>query len=122
MTRLSDLDVTKTPLPVVGKGSVEDYYQDSRSVITTDGFLSTKDVSVNLNTSDLGLDSGADTGAVTAQDVTHDFPELTDVESVVKYTYFDEASQTTKAKLVFKIRNSSGKTLLGVDARLTIIN
>lgn len=49
-----------------------------------------------------------------------DVPQLSDIESVIRSTYFDPVSKIEKAKLIIKIRNSSKnkENVAGVDARI----
>ena len=103
----SSIDITKLPKPVVAVGSEEDFY------LADDAAIRIKKTSrvVGLQTGDNGDGDG---------DLFGDRPELSDIESVTKSVYFDADQNKTMAKVVIRIRNSSGKKLLGIDARTTI--
>ena len=102
----SSIDITKVPKPIVVYGSEEDYYLAEDAAIRI--FKKSK-VS--------GLQEGDDGGGGPN---VNDRPSLSDIESVVQSTYFDDKQNKTMAKVVIRIRNSSGKKLLGIDARTTI--
>lgn len=49
-----------------------------------------------------------------------DVPQLEDIEVIQNSTYINDRG-ITRARLVIRVRNSSGKDLLGVDARKAIL-
>lgn len=51
---------------------------------------------------------------------TNDVPQLEDI-TVLENTTYTDSKGITRAKLVLRVRNSSGKNLLGVDARKAIL-
>ena len=108
VTRPSNLDVTQTSKPVILRGSLEDW-------------LMAPDAAIRWGTysSESGLQTGTG-GGDNGGYVEYDRPQLMDIESVTKTIYYDTESKTNKAKIVLKIRNSSGQALLGIDARKTI--
>ena len=103
----SDLNITHNAVPVVLAGSPEAFNMDDRYVNVIDAVRGAQYGDLFSFT-----DSGTNDG------LNHDKPELSDIEFVSKSTYFDPKTNTTKAKLIFKIRNSSGQNLLGIDARM----
>lgn len=102
----SDLNITHNAVPVVLAGSPDAFNMDSRYVNVIDSISGSQYGDL------FSFVSGGSDGA------THDKPELSDIEFVSKSTYFDPKTNSTKAKLIFKIRNSSGQNLLGIDARI----
>jgi hypothetical protein len=103
----SDLNITHNAIPVVLAGSPEAFNMDARYVNVVDAIRGSQ-------AGDLFDFTGGNNGG----GEIHDKPELSDIEFVSKSTYFDPKTNTTKARLIFKIRNSSGQNLLGIDARL----
>lgn len=103
----SSIDITKLPKPVVAIGSEEDYY------LSDDAAIRIKKTSklVGLQTGEDGLDDDSK---------FNERPELSDIESVTQTIYYDSKQKKKFTKLTVRIRNSSGKKLLGIDARTTI--
>lgn len=73
-------------------------------------------LSSNLLDSDIGNPGGPGGG----DDKANAKPELEDIVVIENSVYKDEKG-ISRAKIVFRVRNSSGKTLLGVDARKAIL-
>lgn len=103
----SNIDITKVPKPIVAIGSEEDFYLADDAAIR-----------VKKYTKVLGLQEGTGDGGDDGK--RSDRPELSDIESVTKTIYYDVKQKKKMAKLVIRIRNNSGKNLLGIDARTTI--
>lgn len=55
------------------------------------------------------------------EDKAYDVPQLEDITIVENTTYVDQKG-ITRAKLVLRVRNSSGKDLLSVDARKAVLS
>jgi len=54
-----------------------------------------------------------------SDDKINDVPQLEDIQLITNEAYIDSKG-ITRARLVIRVRNSSGKNLLGVDARKVI--
>lgn len=104
--RISNLDLTQNAEPVVNLGSADSYYMNSKYV---------RYAPDRYSRSIEGLLDGPD-----GPGKPNEIPQLSDIESVTKSVYVDTKTNETKAKLVIRIRNSSGKTLSGIDARIAI--
>ena len=104
--RISNLDLTQNAEPVIELGTAESYYMNPKYVRYTPR--------VRSGVLD-GLVDGPD-GPGTPNKI----PQLSDIESVTKSVYLDTKTNETKAKLVIRIRNSSGEVLSGIDARIAI--
>ena len=104
--RISNLDLTQNAEPVIMPGTADAYYMNSKFIrYAPKGAAGAID----------GLVDGPD-GPGTPNEI----PQLSDIESVIKSVYVDTKTNETKAKLVIRIRNSSGKVLSGIDARIAI--
>jgi hypothetical protein len=105
----SSIDITKLPKPTVIIGSEEDYYlaEDAATRIKRVSRIS-------------GLQDGTGAGLLPDDSKFNDRPELSDIESIVQTIYYDSKQKKKFTKLTIRIRNSSGKKLLGIDARTTI--
>jgi hypothetical protein len=104
--RISNLDLTQNSEPVITPGTADAYYMNDKYVRYAPKYS-----------------SGALDGLVEGPDgpgVPNQIPQLSDIESVIKSVYVDTKTNETKAKLVIRIRNSSGKILTGIDARIAI--
>jgi hypothetical protein len=104
--RISNLDLTQNSEPVVNFGTADSYYMNSKYV---------RYAPDRYSRSIEGLLDGPD-----GPGKPNEIPQLSDIESVTKSVYVDTKTNETKAKLVIRIRNSSGKTLSGIDARIAI--
>ena len=104
--RISNLDLTQNAEPVVNLGTADSYYMNSKYV---------RYAPIPTSRSAEGLVEGPD-GPGTPNEI----PQLSDIESIIKSVYVDTKTNKTKAKLVIRIRNSSGKVLSGIDARIAI--
>lgn len=104
--RISNLDVTQNSEPVIAAGTADSY------------FMNPKFIRYAPKPTSLSVDGLVDLpgGPGTPNDV----PQLSDIESVTKSVYVDTKTNKTKAKLVIRIRNSSGKVLSGIDARIAV--
>jgi hypothetical protein len=60
-----------------------------------------------------------DTDDDPSDDKINDVPQLEDIQLITNEAYIDSKG-ITRARLVIRVRNSSGKNLLGVDARKVI--
>ena len=105
--RISNLDLTQNADPLIDEHSADSYYMSSKAVRYKPS---------DVDAFDGGLLGGGGDGG----NETHNIPQLSDIESVTKTTYLDTKTNQTKAKLVIRIRNNSGKTLSGIDARIAI--
>ena len=105
----SSIDITKLPKPIVSIGSEEDYY------LADDAAIRVKRV-----TKIAGLQDGSGGGLGDDDSKFNDRPELSDIESVTQTIYYDTKQKKKFTKVTIRVRNSSGKKLLGIDARTTI--
>lgn len=109
VTRPSNLDVTQSKKPYVYIGSIEDATMTKESAI--------RFYKAEGQESGLGLGGGGGGGDEAR---VADRPELSDIESITQTIYYDSKKKKKFVKLTIKIRNNSGKTLLGMDARVTV--
>lgn len=105
--RPSNTDITQRSKPVIWSGSVDDVFMTKDSAIRVP----------RANFSTAGLQVGEDRREDDAK--FNDRPELSDIASITQTVYYDTKQKKKFVKVVIRMRNSSGKKLLGVDARLT---
>ena len=105
--RISNLDLTQNADPVIDAVSADGFYMSSKSVRYAP------------NAKTYSIDGLPDGGGDEPKK-PNTIPQLSDIESVTKSVYVDTKTNETKAKLVIRIRNSSGKILSGIDARVAI--
>lgn len=108
--RFSTSDITKPTKPVVIQGSVDDILLAPDAAIRTKRDITTKS----------GLQTGDGGGLGRDDSKFNERPEISDIESITHSTYYDTKQKKTMSKVVIRMRNSSGKQLLGIDARITI--
>lgn len=113
--KISDTEISNTPLVRVKENSVEAYYINPKFLNLVEGqdFSQYKRLSGYGTGDDLFFPPGDGGG-------NPNVPQLADIESVTKSIYYDPATQKARAKLVIKIRNSSEKPIIGIDARIAI--
>jgi hypothetical protein len=104
--RISNLDITQNSEPVISPGTSDAYYMNQKYIRYTP---------LPLGGAVEGLIEG--TGG---PGEPNKIPQLSDIESVTKSVYVDTKTNKTKAKLVIRIRNSSGQVLSGMDARIAV--
>jgi hypothetical protein len=104
--RISNLDITQNSEPVISLGTADSY------------FMNPKYVRYAPRPTSLMSDEIID--GLAGPETPNDVPQLSDIESVIKSVYWDTKTNKTKAKLVIRIRNSSGKILSGIDARIAV--
>ena len=109
--RISNLDLTQNADPLVDQNSADAYYMNSKAV---------RYKPTDTAAFDGGLLGSGGSGGDDPKPKPHDIPELSDIEYVTKTVYTDTKTNESKAKLVIRIRNNSGKTLSGIDARIAI--
>lgn len=113
--KISDVEVSNTPLIRVNRWSKEAYYMNPKYLDIIEG---------------QDFDQYQKLSGYTNSPITIDLPEgenpqvkapsLADIESVTKTVYYDPATKKARAKLVIKIRNSSPEPIIGIDARIAI--
>ena len=110
--RISELDVSKiSPLGVTAN-SPEANTIDPRYLKITDGRVITK----KTVTGDFAY---VDQNWTTEVYEKPGVPHMDDISIVKNSTYVD-AKNNVRTKIVFKVKNSSGEQILGVDARLEV--
>jgi|688.fasta_scaffold05335_13 hypothetical protein len=123
MANQSDLNITKTPSVTIAEGSIESAFLNS-------GAINRLNVGVSNSTAG-GIFGGGGTYSVgltnsdpnlTSEDIGNDVinsvkPQLADISVFSNTTYLDSKG-VTRARLVLKVKNSSGKKLLGVDTKI----
>jgi hypothetical protein len=113
--KISDTEISNTPLVKVKENSVEAYYINPKFLNIVEGqdFNQYRKLSGYSSGDDVYSNPGGGTE-------NKDVPQLADIESVTKSIYYDPATKKARAKLVIKIRNSSEKPIIGIDARIAI--
>lgn len=109
-TRSSNLDITQVKKPYIYIGSVEDSTMAADAAIR---FLKTTG-------QESGLQTGTEDGLGVDDSKFNERPELSDIESITQTIYYDTKQKKKFVAMTIRIRNSSGKQLLGIDARKTI--
>jgi len=109
-TRISSNDVTKLVKPKIWAGYEEDLHmtQDAATRIYRDIYSVT------------GFYDGSGDGLGQDDSKFNERPELSDIAGITQAVYYDAKQKKKFVKVTISIRNSSGKTLLGIDARKTI--
>jgi len=105
--RPSNTDITQRTKPVIWAGSEDDVFMTKDSAIRV--------ARANFATAGLQV-GGGDPGDDSKE---NDRPELSDIASITQTIYYDSKQKKKLVKVVIKMRNNSGKNLLGIDARLT---
>lgn len=99
-------------------------YENSKDIVFLDPkkYRSVPSVVLSQYSSSNLLDGGIDylnTDDEPEDDTPNDVPQLEDIQLLTNEAYIDSKG-VTRARLVIRVRNSSGKNLLGVDARKVI--
>jgi hypothetical protein len=115
--QISDLQVAKTGTVTVAEGSVEAFLLSNAWLKTSGATVSNFNGGGNIEVSNSGLDPYLI--SETANDISgpSDIPQLSDV-SVFKKELYVNSVGVTKARVILKVNNSSGKYLLGVDTKI----
>jgi hypothetical protein len=121
MANNSDLNLTKTPTVTVAAGSLESIFLNSGAA---------KRINVKLRNESAAIDTGrvgtpvnpdpnlgGEDGVGAGDDLNSIKPQLADISVFSNTTYLDTKG-VTRARLVLKVKNSSGKKLLGVDTKI----
>ena len=116
MANNSDLNLTKTPSVTVAEGSIESIFLNSSSVKRINVKLANEYTDYNGGNSrspdpNLPGEGDQDGGSNSNK------PQLADISVFSNTTYLDTKG-VTRARLVLKVNNSSGKKLLGVDTKI----
>jgi hypothetical protein len=115
--RISENSITSEAPITLYTNSKDIAFLDPRKYRAVDGKIISSALGSNLlDSSDIYIDNDPNED----DSKTNDVPQLEDIEVVENVTYIDDKG-ITRARLVIKVRNSSGKTLLGVDARKAIL-
>lgn len=111
-TRSSNLDITQIKKPYIYIGSVEDSTMAADAAIRIQRAIG----------QEIGLQVGGGTGSGLGPDDSkfNDRPELSDIESITQVIYYDTKQKKKFVTVTVRMRNSSGKKLLGIDVRKTI--
>lgn len=115
--RISENSITSEAPITIYTSSKDIAFLDPKKYRAIDGkIISSSLGSELLDSSEIFIDTTPAEGESKANEV----PQLEDIEVVENTTYVDDKG-ITRARLVIKVRNSSGKTLLGVDARKAVL-
>jgi hypothetical protein len=110
--RISELDVAQISPMGVTANSPETRTIDPRYLKVTDGQV----VSKKTVTGDFSYVDASWTNEVYEKPGV---PHMDDVSIVKNSTYVD-AKNNVRTKIIFKVKNSSGEDIVGVDARLEV--
>mgnify|MGYP003333870822 CR=1 FL=1 len=102
------LDTTGIPLIPVAAGSLEDFILGNQYKVISgksNAFRTSSVLGTNFYPAAYAIGEG--------EDLSADIPHLADIELVTNTTYQNEAGQT-RAKLIFKVRNSSKNNAVNV--------
>lgn len=114
--KVSDLDVSNTPLLVVPENSKEAYFINPKFLKKVEGISSELFAGGSLNGSSPGggVPPSGDNGGTTTKS-----PSLDDIIGTpVQETYYDQG--VLKVKVTFTIKNSSQDPIVGFDARIAV--
>lgn len=119
MANNSDLNLTKTPSVTVAAGSLESIFLNSGAAKRINVKL--RNESAVIDTGRVGTPGETDPNLVGEDGIEDDLnsikPQLADISVFSNTTYLDTKG-VTRARLVLKVKNSSGKKLLGVDTKI----
>ena len=115
--QISDLQVAKTGTVTVAEGSIEAFLLSNGWLKTSGAIVSNFNGGGNVEISNSGLDPYLI--SETSNDISgpSDIPQLSDVSIFKKELYVNSVG-VTKARIILKVNNSSGKNLLGVDTKI----
>jgi len=118
----SDLSLPKTPLVAVAQGSLESILLNSTAIKRLDpnskfitGGLYGGGGNIELSVSQQDPNNISEDGNINSS--TTEKPQLADI-SVFSNELYVDTKGVTRARIVMKVKNSSGEELLGVDALL----
>ena len=115
--RISENSITSEAPITIYTSSKDIAFLDPRKYRAIDGKIISSSLGSNLlDSSEIYIDTTIAEGESKANDV----PQLEDITVIENTTYVDDKG-ITRARLVIKVRNSSGKPLLGVDARKAVL-
>jgi len=115
--RVSENSITSEAPITIYTSSKDIAFLDPRKYRAIDGKIISSSLGSNLlDSSEIYIDTTIAEGESKANDV----PQLEDITVIENTTYVDDKG-ITRARLVIKVRNSSGKPLLGVDARKAVL-
>lgn len=115
--RVSENSITSEAPITIYTSSKDIAFLDPRKYRAIDGKIISSSLGSNLlDSSEIYIDTTIAEGESKANDV----PQLEDITVIENTTYVDDKG-VTRARLVIKVRNSSGKPLLGVDARKAVL-
>lgn len=116
--KVSDLQVAKTGTVTVPEGSVEAFLLSNGWLKTSGAKVSNFNGGGNVEVANLGVDPYlvTETKGDTSSGPS-DIPQLSDI-SVFKKELYVNSMGVTKARIILKVNNSSGKYLLGVDTKM----
>jgi hypothetical protein len=115
--RVSENSITSEAPITIYTSSKDIAFLDPRKYRAIDGkIISSSLGSSLLDSSEIYIDTSTAEGETKANDV----PQLEDITVIENTTYVDDKG-ITRARLVIRVRNSSGKPLLGVDARKAVL-
>lgn len=115
--RVSENSITSEAPITIYTSSKDVAFLDPRKYRAIDGKIISSSLGSNL------LDSSSiyiDTSTAEGESEANNVPQLEDITVIENTTYVDDKG-ITRARLVIRVRNSSGKPLLGVDARKAVL-
>lgn len=116
-SRISENAITSEAPITIYTSSKDVAFLDPRKYRAIDGKIISSAMGSNLlDSSSIYINNDGSDDELKVNDV----PQLEDIQVVENTTYVDDKG-ITRAKIVLKVRNSSGKTLLGVDARKAVL-
>lgn len=116
-SRISENAITSEAPITIYTSSKDVAFLDPRKYRAIDGKIISSAMGSNLlDSSDIYISNEIAEGESKVNNV----PQLEDIEVIENTTYVDDKG-ITRARIVLKVRNSSGKPLLGVDARKAVL-
>ena len=114
--------ISETELTTVSPITV---YEGSRDALTIDPkyvrYITTKTTPSYISSANLTADSSGFEYVVTEEEYeSPGTPHMEDISVIKNSTYVDKKNNV-RTQIVFRVRNSSGEKIKGVDARISII-
>lgn len=115
--RISENAVTGVAPITLYVNSKDTAFLDPKRYRAIDAKIISSSSSSNLLDSSV---SYIDTSEAPGESESNNVPQLEDIQVIENTTYVDDKG-ITRGRVVIRVRNSSGKTLLGVDARKAVL-
>lgn len=115
--RISETELTTVSPLTVYEGSIDALTIDPRYI----KYITTKTAPNYISSANLTNDSSSFNYVVSEEDYeSPGTPHMEDISIIRNSTYVDKKNNV-RTQIVFRVRNSSGEKIKGVDARISIV-